>query len=117
MAPKLPMVIEATATPATTISQLGLMGQKAVQKMRSRSAKLAAFEATLIEAVIGVGAPSYTSGAHMWNGTAAILKKSPAETVTSESSTSGSPGGRVAYACAMRARFVDPAMPYISEKP
>ena len=30
--------------------------------------------------MIGVGAPSYTSGAHMWNGTAAILNPMPATT-------------------------------------
>src|SRR5271154_776161 len=116
-APKFPMVIEATATAATTISHSGRTGQNAVQNSRSSSAKLAAFDATLIEAVIDVGAPSYTSGAHMWNGTAAILKNNPAETVTSESSTSTSPGGRVANACAMRTRFVDPAIPYINENP
>ena len=30
-----------------------------------------------MKAVIGVGAPSYTSGAHMWNGAAATLKPKP----------------------------------------
>ena len=29
------------------------------------------------KAVIEVGAPSYTSGVHMWNGTAEILKAKP----------------------------------------
>ena len=46
--------------------------------MRSSIAKDAAFDPTDRNAVIGVGAPSYTSGAHMWNGTAAILKPMPA---------------------------------------
>ena len=31
-----------------------------------------------MKAVTGVGAPSYTSGVHMWNGTALILNASPA---------------------------------------
>ncbi len=30
-----------------------------------------------MNAVTGVGAPWYTSGVHMWNGTAATLKPSP----------------------------------------
>ena len=47
---------------------------------RTRAAKAAAFTPTLISAVTGVGAPSYTSGAHMWKGTAATLKASPAAT-------------------------------------
>ena len=36
-----------------------------------------------MNAVTGLGAPSYTSGVHMWNGTAAILNASP----TSRSTT------------------------------
>src|SRR5579883_2574381 len=34
----------------------------------------AALTAAAMNPVIGVGAPSYASGAHMWNGTAATLK-------------------------------------------
>src|SRR5258707_12883647 len=49
-------------------------------KMRISIANDAAFDPTDRNAVIGVGAPSYTSGAHMWNGTAAILKPTPAPT-------------------------------------
>src|SRR5206468_8317305 len=33
--------------------------------------------------IFGVGAPSYTSGVHMWNGTAEILKQKPANRKTS----------------------------------
>ena len=47
-------------------------------KRRSSIANEAAFEPTDRNAVTGVGAPSYTSGAHMWNGTAAILNPMPA---------------------------------------
>jgi len=42
-------------------------------KKRSSMAKPAAFEPTARNAVTGMGAPVYTSGAHMWNGTEAIL--------------------------------------------
>ena len=38
----------------------------------------ATFGAEAKNAVTGVGAPSYTSGVHIWNGTAETLKQSPA---------------------------------------
>ena len=37
-----------------------------------------AFVAAAMNAVSGVGAPSYTSGVHMWNGAAEALNASPA---------------------------------------
>ena len=42
----------------------------------------AAFEPTDRNAVTGVGAPWYTSGTQIWNGTAAILKPSAMESRT-----------------------------------
>ena len=59
-------------------------------KMRSSIANDAAFEPTERKPVMGVGAPSYTSGAHMWNGTAAILKPMPATTRMTASTRRGS---------------------------
>lgn len=50
---------------------------------RMNSANAATFAAVVKKAVIGVGAPSYTSGAHIWNGTAESLKASPAIRKTS----------------------------------
>src|SRR6516165_2224593 len=44
---------------------------------RIRAAKPAALVADDMNAVTGVGAPWYTSGVHMWNGTAATLKPNP----------------------------------------
>ena len=44
---------------------------------RTSAANAAAFTPALISAVTGVGAPSYTSGVHMWNGTAATLNAKP----------------------------------------
>ena len=46
---------------------------KMAKKNRIATANPAAFGPTLKKAVKGVGAPSYTSGHHMWNGTLAIL--------------------------------------------
>ena len=59
--------------------------------MRSSIANDAAFDPTEMNAVIGVGAPSYTSGAHAWNGTAAILKPIPATSSITASASSGPP--------------------------
>ena len=42
------------------------------------TAKPAALLATERNCVTGVGEPSYTSGAHIWNGTLATLKPKPA---------------------------------------
>jgi hypothetical protein len=47
--------------------------------MRAISATAATFGAAAKNAVTGVGAPSYTSGVHMWNGAADILKAQRAE--------------------------------------
>ena len=46
----------------------------------SSTANPAAFDATERNAVIGVGAPSYTSGAQNWNGKLEILNPNPAMT-------------------------------------
>src|SRR5438552_588545 len=43
----------------------------------SKTKKLATFEPVAIKAVTGVGAPSYASGAHKWNGTTATLNPNP----------------------------------------
>ena len=45
--------------------------------MRRKAAKPATLVADDMNAVTGLGAPWYTSGVHMWNGTAEILKPSP----------------------------------------
>ena len=61
-------------------------------KIRINIANEAALDPTDRNAVTGVGAPSYTSGAHIWKGTAAILKPIPApiNTTASMSTTLGS---------------------------
>ncbi len=77
----------------------------------------AAFEATDRYAVTVVGAPSYASGAHMWNGAAEILKSSPMEVVAIARNTTGSHAGRAWMAVTISDSLVDPAIPYITEKP
>ena len=85
-------------------------------KMRSSIANEAAFEPTDRNAVIGVGAPSYTSGAHMWNGTAAILKPTPAPTRMTASGSSR-PCGAAARRVAMPCSCVVPVSPYSRDIP
>jgi len=53
----------------------------------------------------------------MWKGTAETLKSSPTAVVESARKTTGSHGGRCAMAPAISESFVEPAMPYITEKP
>src|SRR4030065_159424 len=60
---------------------------------RSRTANPAALEPTERKAATGVGAPSYTSGVHWWNGTMEILKPNPASLRARET---GREGGGVA---------------------
>src|SRR4051794_34930632 len=50
---------------------------KETRSTRSRSANAALLTATAMNVVAGVGAPSYASGVHMWNGTALTLNVSP----------------------------------------
>ena len=54
--------------------------------------ELATLELDATSAALRVGAPWYTSGAHMWKGAAAILKPKPATTRTMAIVNNGSPG-------------------------
>src|SRR5262249_9405867 len=84
---------------------------------RSATTKAAALEAVERNAVIAVGAPSYTSGMYMWKGTAAILKPSDTSSRIIPSTIIWMPGAPGAAAVAMRASCSDPVAPYTSEAP
>src|SRR4051794_28748089 len=101
MAARLPIVMVAMATTISSGSQAGRTEASGPRKMRIRNANEAAFEATERYAVTVVGAPSYTSGAHMWNGAAEILKSSPTAVVPTARNTIGSHGSREAIAVPM----------------
>src|SRR2546430_14491262 len=81
----LPTVMVTMASASKSIRQSALIEGRPSTKMRSSIANDAAFDPTESNAVTGVGAPSYTSGAHMWNGTAAILNATPAAVSTTRS--------------------------------
>src|SRR2546430_6913624 len=81
----LPAVIVTAASSAITTLQSTSSGPSAPTRTGRIAANAAAFGPTDMNAVAGVGAPSYASGVHWWNGTTAALKPSP--TVTSASAT------------------------------
>jgi len=113
----LPTVIVTIATTSNSSRQIRRSWSAGLRRrMRISIAKDAAFEPTERNAVTGVGAPSYTSGAHMWNGTAAILKPTPATTRMTASTRRGS-FSCPAKAVAITLRFVVPESPYISDMP
>src|SRR3954466_2231236 len=74
---RLPTVIVSAASVQNSGCQTLLWFQNAMYTRFSSATKPAAFDATDRNAVIGVGAPSYVSGAHVWNGTADTLNANP----------------------------------------
>ena len=72
----LPTVIVKNASTQSTCVAIS-NPPKPYAKIRSSTANPAAFGPTEKNAVTGVGAPEYTSGTHVWNGTAAILNPKP----------------------------------------
>src|SRR5580700_10077646 len=59
-------------------------------RTRRSIANAAAFTATAMNVVVGVGAPSYASGVQAWNGTALTLNAMPTWTSTTPISSTGS---------------------------
>ena len=70
-----------------------------------------------MNAVTEVGAPWYTSGVHMWNGTAATLKPNPTITSIKAMRIIESSRPRASTAAAISTRRVLPAAPKMSEMP
>src|ERR1700733_2582972 len=73
----LPKIIDAIASPLSAGCQLGQLNGNASSQTRMNAANAAALTVAAMYAVIGDGAPSYTSGAHIWNGTLATLNPKP----------------------------------------
>src|SRR5258705_1603053 len=65
------------------------MAAKVSMNTREKDANAAAFEPVERNAVTGVGAPSYTSGDHTWNGALAILKPKPTSIIAAPASSIG----------------------------
>src|SRR5260370_40207216 len=82
MAAKEPSAIEAIATKTTICCHCDTIAGNAMMLARTKIAMAATLGAEEKKAVTGVGAPSETSGVHMWNGTAETLKQKPANRKT-----------------------------------
>src|SRR5712691_10731536 len=89
MATTFPKVMDTRLSIANSPAQstLNCGSTRALWKTLSTTAKPAALLATDRYAVTGVGDPSYTSGTHIWRGTAAILNPKPATNNIMPSST------------------------------
>src|SRR5881296_2885869 len=72
-----PAVIVSAARTAKTADQSTINGPMPETSTRRIAANAAAFGATDMNAVAGVGAPSYASGVHWWKGTTAALYPRP----------------------------------------
>src|SRR3954469_23942275 len=77
-APTLPITIVAAARKASAGAQFGWASIRATSKRRIVTPSAAALVAVAMNAVIAVGAPSYTSGVHWWKGATDALKARPA---------------------------------------
>src|SRR5579875_3920761 len=73
----LPPTMVRMAMTQTIGSQSALAGASATSNTRAKAINAAAFVPTDIKAVMGAGAPWYTSGVHEWKGTADTLKQKP----------------------------------------
>src|SRR5262245_54189175 len=102
-AQRIPLSCSATGASATTAA-------------RTTAAKAAALTTVAMNAVTDVGAPSYTSGVHRWNGTAATLNPSPTKSIAAPPSSNGSEAFRCATS-ASTAYDVDPVPAYSSAMP
>src|SRR5690242_920942 len=111
MAPTLPTAIVIVASTANAGAHDDVRSISATSNSRSSTPMAAALVATAMNAVIGVGAPSYTSGVHWWNGATDALNASPAITRAMPVSISTS-SVRSPEAAAIAENSVDPEAPY-----
>src|SRR5215831_10951889 len=70
------IIVDAEIT-ASTGTHCACSGWSVERNTRTNAANAAAFTPVDMNAVTIVGAPSYASGVHMWNGTADTLKQKP----------------------------------------
>src|SRR3954453_18241550 len=113
---RLPTVIVSTASTQNMGSHTSCWSKNPTNTSSMIATKPAAFDATERNAVIGVGAPWYVSGAHVWNGTADTLKANPTtQKITPSVTIAGvSP---CPSAAPMSVSTVEPVTPKISDIP
>src|SRR5256885_16148043 len=84
-----PTIMVAAAITQITSLHVPRSGWNAERKTRTNAANAAALTPVDMKPVTEGGAPSYASGVHMWNGTAATLNAKPTMTRPSASSCIG----------------------------
>src|SRR5438093_8035219 len=115
MATVAPTSMVTTATLHTTGCQLRRSLCSATTKTRKIAENPAALAPAAMNPVTGVGAPWYTSGVHMWNGTAATLKPRP--TASNAIAVNIRRASAVAAAREIAEMFVVLTAPYVSAIP
>ena len=110
MATTLPTVMLRTASPHMRTAQSGCTRLQA-RSTRRRAANAPALEPVAMKAATDVGAPSYTSEAHMWKGTEEILKPKPTRRRAKPITSIGSRPPPADTTAAMRSRLVEPVAP------
>src|SRR5215211_5280423 len=83
-----PRIIVAAAIAPSTGIQWPCSGSSVERNTRTNAPNAAALTPVDMNAVTMVGAPSYASGVHMWNGTAETLKQKPTASSPTASSAS-----------------------------
>src|SRR5580698_3245071 len=94
--------------------QSEVMTPNEVISTRNKAAKAPTLATAAMKPVTGDGAPWYTSGVHMWNGTAATLKAKP--TSTRARPARSSPLVSTTFLdrkSAIWVRLLDPVAPYV----
>src|SRR5215218_6658184 len=110
IAPTLPTAIVTVASTANAGAHVDARSISPTSNSRSSTPNAAALVATAMNAVTAVGAPSYTSGVHWWNGATEALNASPAITSATPASISGSSETSPA-AAATPEKSVEPVAP------
>ena len=113
MAAKAPSAIEAIATTITICCHWPTQVPNGPISTRMARPTAATLGAPAMNAVTGEGEPSYTSGVHMWNGTADILKARPATMNTRPTSAPSGSGAPVpaCHSVARRSNSIVPVKP------
>src|SRR6478752_2778062 len=88
-ATRFPRIIDSAARTHSTGCHMSAFVKKPKMTTESSATKPPAFDDTDRNAVTGVGAPSYVSGAQKWNGTALILNAKPTSDKKIATATNG----------------------------
>src|SRR4030042_704150 len=113
----LPTTIETAARTHSTGVQSQPSGWNATLNTRMNAANAATLRPADMKAVTAVGAPWYTSGVHIWNGTAETLNPNPIARSTMAASASAGLSVCPASALDTADSRVDPVAPYAIAMP